>query len=335
MGELQQAGALQGILMKNRAMQQEQEIKGILAQAAQQSGGDPAKMSQTLLQSGNPAAMELGVKLKGLMPKPSEGQFVDTVAADGVTPIRKFVHPNVGDVYPVQQKQDKQGTWGEPYLLNGAMVQKNSLTGEIRTAVTREPQIKVNTGDSTPKAPAGYRFNPDGSLAPIKGGPADPTVRNNRPLTATAQKELIETEEQMQSTQQAMTSLKKALNINNSAMGFFGAGAVATAGSVLPEKIRPNVVDATNELDNLVMSSALPQLKAIFGGQPTEGERKVLLEVAGSSSKNPSVRKGIYERAIEAAERRMKFNADKAKRLRSGTYFNESGAPSEEGWKDI
>lgn len=33
--------------------------------------------------------------------------------------------------------------WSDPYKLNGAMVQKNKETGEIRTAVTREPRVNV------------------------------------------------------------------------------------------------------------------------------------------------------------------------------------------------
>ena len=34
--------------------------------------------------------------------------------------------------------------WSEPYMLNGAMVQKNAATGEIRTAVSRAPQSKAS-----------------------------------------------------------------------------------------------------------------------------------------------------------------------------------------------
>lgn len=37
-----------------------------------------------------------------------------------------------------------EGAWGNPYPLNGVLVQKNSLTGEIKTAVSREPQVHIN-----------------------------------------------------------------------------------------------------------------------------------------------------------------------------------------------
>ena len=58
---------------------------------------------------------------------------------------------------------------------------------------------------------------------------------------------------------------------------------------------------------------------------PTEGERKILLDVSGSTGKTPSQRKDIFERAIQAAEARIKFNAQKAEQLRKGTYFTGEG----------
>lgn len=68
MGNLQQAGALQGILAKVQAQQEEQELRGVLSQ----SGGDPAKAVQALLQAGTPKALGLAAQLKGMMPKPAE-----------------------------------------------------------------------------------------------------------------------------------------------------------------------------------------------------------------------------------------------------------------------
>ena len=37
-----------------------------------------------------------------------------------------------------------EGTWGEPYPLNGASVQRNALTGQVRQAVSREPNVHVS-----------------------------------------------------------------------------------------------------------------------------------------------------------------------------------------------
>ncbi|MCJ2068425.1 hypothetical protein MKK75_06310, partial [Methylobacterium sp. J-030] len=58
---------------------------------------------------------------------------------------------------------------------------------------------------------------------------------------------------------------------------------------------------ATLELDNLVTTNALTNLKSIFGGNPTEGERKILLDVAGSSNLPHALRVKVYQRAIDAA----------------------------------
>jgi hypothetical protein len=61
---------------------------------------------------------------------------------------------------------------------------------------------------------------------------------------------------------------------------------------------------------------------------PTEGERKILLDVQGSSSKPPAVRKEIFARAEKAINARLKFGQEKVKRLREGTYFSGEGLPS-------
>jgi hypothetical protein len=152
-----------------------------------------------------------------------------------------------------------------------------------------------------------------------------PAAGFGKPMSSVAQKELIETDEQIQGGQAALDLFKQAQDINSKAMGFKGAGAVASVGSLLPESMRPASVDATNNLDNILQSAALPQLKAIFGGMPTEGERAILLDVQGSSSKSPAVRKAIFDRAETAIKNRLKFAQDKSKSLRTGNYFAGDG----------
>jgi hypothetical protein len=95
------------------------------------------------------------------------------------------------------------------------------------------------------------------------------------------------------------------------------------------------------ELDNIIKNQALGQLKAAFGSMPTEGERKILLEVQGSVNLGKEQRLAIWKRAEEALNRKMEFNEKKAKALREGTYFKESpaaaqptapAAPATGGW---
>lgn len=185
-----------------------------------------------------------------------------------------------------------------------------------------------------PKSPTGYSYADlrtgkivmPGAPVPASAVQQEKNAGAGEKLSPTAQKELIQTDEEIEAGQAAVKSLDQALGVNDEAMGFTGAGAVASVGSVLPESLRPKAVDATVSLDNMVMGSALPQLKQIFGGNPTEGERKILLEMQGSSSKTPAQRKDIFDRAKKAVERRIQFNTQKSQQLRDGTYFKPQGA---------
>lgn len=177
-------------------------------------------------------------------------------------------------------------------------------------------------------------MGPDGKPVYVQPGQAigrqPAQMGRGAALSPTAQKELIETDEQLQGGAQALELFKQARAVNDKAMGFTGAGALATLGTAVPDIIgKPtgikDTVEATKELDNILQSAALPQLKAIFGGMPTEGERKILLDVQGSSSQPPDVRKRIFDRAEQAVRARLKFSSDKAKALREGTYFTGDG----------
>jgi hypothetical protein len=87
---------------------------------------------------------------------------------------------------------------------------------------------------------------------------------------------------------------------------------------------------ATAELDNLVTTNALTNLKGIFGGNPTEGERKILLDVAGSSGLPHDLRVKIYQRAIDAANARMQQSQERATQIREGVYYRPGSGPAQQ-----
>lgn len=151
-------------------------------------------------------------------------------------------------------------------------------------------------------------------------------------LSATAQKELFEAEDVAQSSQNVIASLDEALSINDKAYSGYGAKARAIARSNIPGE--SEAANATIALDNIMTSQALESLKAVFGGMPTEGERKILLDMQASADKTPAQRKDIINRAKQAAARRMKVNQEKAAKLRSGEYFAPQTQVDEE-WEDI
>jgi len=152
-------------------------------------------------------------------------------------------------------------------------------------------------------------------------------------LSPTAQKELFDAEETIQASKNVIGILGEALKINDKAYSGAYATERAIARSNLPGT--DEAADATINLNNMMTGQALESLRATFGGSPTEGERQILLDMQAAPNKTPSQRKSIIERAQKAAETRIKFNEDKAKRLRSGEFFTEQPATQDEGWSDL
>lgn len=147
------------------------------------------------------------------------------------------------------------------------------------------------------------------------------------PLTAKDKETIIEADDQVMAAKSAIDALKKAKTLSPGALGFKGAGTIASVGSaVVPSSLGGNTLEKTAELDNIVTSNALTQLKAIFGGNPTEGERAIMLQIQGSSSLPDAVRQKVYDRAIEMAQRRLDFNQQRADELRNGGYYKPKKA---------
>ena len=125
--------------------------------------------------------------------------------------------------------------------------------------------------------------------------------------------------------------MEQAKNLNTKAMGFPLATSLATAGSFLPKFARPESVDNTFLLDNLVSNSVIPRLRTALGSQFTEKENKLMRDLAGSANLLPDVRAKIYKDAIEMINRKLSENAERAQRMRKGDYFKPEtggGAPA-------
>ncbi|MFA4974364.1 MAG: phage tail tip lysozyme [bacterium] len=142
-----------------------------------------------------------------------------------------------------------------------------------------------------------------------------------QPLSATDKKAILEADEMVSQNESVISALHQAKELSKQAMGFPGASAVAKVGAVFGNEAS----QATSDLDNLMTSQALAQLKSSFGAAPTEGERKILLEIQGASSQPDEVRQKIYDRAIAMAEKRLEFNRQRASQLREGDFYKSGG----------
>jgi len=96
---------------------------------------------------------------------------------------------------------------------------------------------------------------------------------------------------------------------------------------MVPDAVaNPKAAGATANYENLVLGQALGQLKSTFGAAPTEGERKILLELQASVDKPDNVRQEILGRARQLAENRLRFNEQRANELRGGTFYKPQGS---------
>lgn len=146
------------------------------------------------------------------------------------------------------------------------------------------------------------------------------------PLSATDKKAILEADEMVASNESAVRALNEAKALSSKAYDGPTAGVRAKVTGVFGSEAG----QATQELDNIVTSNALTQLKGIFGGAPTEGERKILLDIQGSVNQPAAVREKIYERARIAAEKRLEFNRQRAGELRDGSFYRAKPSGNEQ-----
>ncbi|WP_082171647.1 hypothetical protein [Methylobacterium indicum] len=147
---------------------------------------------------------------------------------------------------------------------------------------------------------------------------------DQQPYTASDKKAILEADEAVAGAQTVIGNLQQAKDLSAKAY----QGPTSKARALGTSFFGSEAGQATLELDNLVTSNALAQLKSIFGAAPTEGERKILLDIQGSSDLPHALRVKIYDRAIAAAERRLTLKQQQATEMRDRTYFQPGNGPA-------
>jgi hypothetical protein len=160
-------------------------------------------------------------------------------------------------------------------------------------------------------------------------------VQPERKLSSTEQKEIFDTMDLNSSGEGAKSALLKAKAIMDNPAGsepYTGFGADTRAWAARLPLIGDIVADkergaATTEYSTLINEQALVGLKGIFGGNPTEGERNILMKMQALSTYTPEEQKAIINNAIEAADRRQKFNQGKIRGIQTGSYKTDAPPP--------
>ena len=159
----------------------------------------------------------------------------------------------------------------------------------------------------------------------VKKSTKEVIAEGNQSQDATTKKAIDEADDFIVQTKGALGSIKLARQLNEKAYDGWGAGGRA---ALMNNTLQTEASRATVNLENVVQNQALQSLRSTFGGNPTEGERKILIEVQGSASQPRAVREDIYKRAAEMAEKRLRFNTQKAEALRAGNYYKTGGQPN-------
>jgi hypothetical protein len=139
-----------------------------------------------------------------------------------------------------------------------------------------------------------------------------------------------DTENIIAQADQAISSLQRAYDLNPNTFD-------TSIGDVVARKILENTksndpkVVATREMENLLSRGAIDKLKASFGGNPTEGERKIILELEGIGAKSRAERDRIMLASFDALRNRRAREAKRLEDILSGDYALKTQEPKPEG----
>jgi hypothetical protein len=222
------------------------------------------------------------------------------------------------------QIQDKAANARQDALFS----QQRQLHQESEAAAERRAKLALGAKqpETVTTADGIFILNSDGTLGNRLGS----SPKTQAGLSPTAQKELFEADDVVNQATSAEDALTKALALNDKAFSGAGAGARTWYARNAPEALGGDPASAANstQFNQLVTEQALQSLKAIFGGNPTEGERAILLDMQAAPSMSQQERKTLLSRAIQALQARRQFASSRAQQLREGTYFKSEGGPA-------
>lgn len=238
--------------------------------------------------------------------KPDDLKLVDVPQADGTT-VKTWLKPGEMTGQPV-----------------GAPEQSTTANEAVKQAQRR--QGVINSGKD-PNDPRYADYILSGSLP----------KETQQLLTASDKKAIMDGEDTILGHKNTLTQLTRALDLSKKAYDGAGAGIRASIVSNIPEMLGGHTPEslATREFANVVTGQALDNLKATFGGAPTEGERAILLQVQGSADQPQALREQILKNAMAKVQQKLDFEQQRVDQLRGGTYYKQGGggtaAPAGDG----
>ncbi|WP_052119964.1 transglycosylase SLT domain-containing protein [Inquilinus limosus] len=197
----------------------------------------------------------------------------------------------------------------------------NPRTGQVMADFSQQQFHTLSADEKAARglpAEGAFQIGPDGKVLQIGG--SGTTINLN---TASNQEAIRTADQGLMGTQSAMQALDRALELNDQA----ASGPLAGAEQLYNRLFDSTSAAATTEMNTLITQTALDQLKVIFGGNPTEGERKILLDMQGAGNLTHAERRAVLQRAKIAVENRMRLAGAQSRDLRTGDYYKPGYQP--------
>lgn len=206
-----------------------------------------------------------------------------------------------------------------------------SVYGTDSRAATAAKGIEVDWYDSVNKANTDAENAKTNRINANKVGVGGVDAKGNpvaRKLEANERTKLFELQEQIDADVGVGNSLKRLNELSDQSYSGLGASFRGTAASRLPGGASNQRANATVLSENITIELALKQLKSTFGAAPTEGERKILMDLQASVDKSPVQKKQIIAAAMRAVAERIRYRKKQQEAIRTGSYAMPKGDSS-------
>ncbi len=198
-----------------------------------------------------------------------------------------------------------------------------SVYGTDSRAKTADEQTAVDWYKAQTGAAVAQQDAETNRIKANKVGMGGVDARGNpvaRKLEANERTKLFELQEQIDADVGVGNSLKRLNELSDQSYSGLGASFRGTAVSRLPGGASNQRANATVLSENITIELALKQLKSTFGAAPTEGERKILMDLQASVDKSPVQKKQIIAAAMRAVAERIRYRKKQQEAIRTGSY---------------
>lgn len=202
-----------------------------------------------------------------------------------------------------------QGLAGKVYAVNS----NEKIAGEKQLADWYQKKNQAITNA------ANANTNRINARTKANGGVVGTNGQTARKLNPTEQKQLFELEDGLNADKAVIASLSSMLSLADKTNSGFAAAGRARGWSNIG--LASEQDNNTVLFDNMATEQALKQLKSTFGAAPTEGERKILMDIQASANKTPAQKKAIINNAMKAAQVRLAHRELLAEGIRTGQYM--------------